>query len=61
MFDDSYAEAVYNPTYDPSLAPASPPRPAGAGRTFFMWLLALGLVVFLVWLVFFKRWTVSTN
>ena len=68
MFDDSYVDAVYNPTPDPTVRPAPPPldrpqrpppQPASGGSVFFTWLIVLAVVAFLVWFVFFKRWNVG--
>jgi hypothetical protein len=51
MYDDNYVQAVYNP--QPQAG-----RPAGAGfiHSLSRFLLIVGVILALMWLVFFKRW-----
>lgn len=61
MYDDSYVDAVYNPISAPALEtrPAPATYTSSGGSSLFVWLIAICFVVFLIWLVFFKRWSVS--
>jgi hypothetical protein len=55
MFNDGYVEAAVNPTVNvPEHAP-SPTHHSGISCLHFV--LVAGIVVFLIWFIFFKRWT----
>ncbi len=52
MYDDAYVDAVVNP--EPVPQPVPPPR--RSSRILLRALLVVGILVFLGWLVFIKRW-----
>jgi hypothetical protein len=55
MYTDEYAEAVYNPQVQPAPA-ADPSAPRSRWPGFLRVVLVLGLVAFVIWFVFIKRW-----
>jgi hypothetical protein len=56
MYNDGYVEAAVNPTVVvPEHAPGSPSHHSGISCLHFV--LVAGIVVFLIWFIFFKRWT----
>jgi hypothetical protein len=58
MYTDEYVQAAVNPTitHPGSPAPGSPSHGSHFFRWCFIWLLASGIVVFLIWFIFIKRW-----
>lgn len=57
MYTDDYVAAAVNPTI--TQQDSVPQRTSSGGHFFrscFTWLLAIGIIVFLIWFIFFKRW-----
>jgi hypothetical protein len=59
MYTPEYVDAAYNPQPDPAAAPPQPmPQPSGGqvSKSFLKTVIILGIVAFVAWLVFVKRW-----
>jgi hypothetical protein len=56
VYSDEYVEAVYNPQPPPALPPRPLPETADDGGSVWMVFVVIGVIAFLIWLVFIKRW-----